>query len=45
MGRRGIRGLKARVGGNAALAEGGGRLNSGCIQAGGVQGGSHSVGR
>ena len=44
----GINGLNAKVkGGSAALAEGDrwARLNSGDIQAGGVRGRSHSVGR
>ena len=43
MGRRGIRGLKTRVSGNATLAEGA-RLYSGDIQVGGVRGESHSGG-
>ena len=44
MGERGIRGLKAKMSGSAAL-EKGARLSSGGIQAGEVRGRSHSVGR
>ena len=42
MGRKGIRGLKTRVGGSSALAVGD-RLYSGGIHVGGIRGGSHSV--
>ena len=43
MGRRGIRGLKARVGRKCCISRRGARFNSGGIQAEGVGGGSHSV--
>ena len=42
MGRRGIRGLKARVGQECSISRGV-RLYSGGIQVGRVEGGSHSV--
>ena len=43
MGRRGIRGLKTRVGQKRCISRGGGRLYSGGIHVGGVRGGSHNV--
>ena len=42
MGKRGIKGLKARVGRQCCISRGRASLNSGGIQVGGVQGGSHS---
>ena len=41
MGRRGIRGLKARVGRECCISRGQARSNIGGMQARGVQGGSH----
>ena len=43
MGRREIRGLKARVGRKSSISRGGARLSSKSIQTGEVQGRSHSV--
>ena len=43
MGRRGIRGLKTRVGQECSISREGVRLYSGGIHVGGVRGGSHSV--
>ena len=43
MGRRGIRGLKARVWRECSIRRGQATLNSGSIQARGIRGGSHSV--
>ena len=43
MGRRGIRGLKTRVGRECSISRWGTRLYSGDIQAGGIPGVSHSV--
>ena len=43
MGRRRIRGFKARLGWECCISRGGTRFNSGGIQARGVRGGSHSV--
>ena len=43
MGKKGIRGIKMRVGWKCSISRGGGRLNSGGVRAVGVQGGSHSV--
>ena len=43
MGRRGIRGLKTRVGREYSISRGGTGLYSGGIHVGGVQGESHSV--
>ena len=42
-GPKGIRGLKARVGWKCYISRGGGRLNSGGIQAEKVRGASHSA--
>ena len=43
MGRRGIRGLKTRVGREGSISRPGARLYSGGIHVGGVRGGSHGV--
>ena len=43
MGRRGIRGLKTRVGRECSISRQRARLYNGCIHVGEVRGGSHSV--
>ena len=43
MGRRGITGLKTRVGRERSISRGRARLYSGGIQVGGIRGGSHRV--